>query len=127
MLTFLKFCLNFALKVLVKFCLINVIKQCFKQLSAIEPSSILSMLRDCLTVQKLAKTLIYLTPYVCTEHIFDSRREICSSHIYNSFGTFCVQIGQIFEAQLDFKLSEKFEIDVIYRFQTFFKDSLCLE
>ena len=41
---------------------------------------------------------------------------------------------QLFEAQWDFKLSEDFEIDVIFirklqffRFQTFFKDSLCLE
>ena len=57
-----------------------------------------------------------------------------SSHLYASFGTFCVQIGQLFKAQRDFKLSEKFEIDVIflpkqrfYRFQTFFKDALFLE
>ena len=48
--------------------------------------------------------------------------------------TFCVQIGQLFEAEWDFKLSEEFEIDVIflwkqpfYRFQAFFKDSLCLQ
>ena len=25
--------------------------------------------------------------------------EVCSSHLYASFGTFCVQIGQFFEAQ----------------------------
>ena len=60
--------------------------------------------------------------------------EIDSSHLNASFGTFCVQIGQIFELQWDFKLSEKFEIDLIflqkqhfYRFQAFFKDSLSLQ
>ena len=66
--------------------------------------------------------MIYLTPYECTERI------------YASFGTFFVQICQLFDAQRDFKLSEEFEIDVnflrkqqFYRFQTFFKDSLCLQ
>ena len=56
--------------------------------------------------------------------------EVVSSHIYASSGTFC---DQIFEAQWDFKLSEEFEIDVIFlrkqrfcRFRTFFKDSLKL-
>ena len=49
------------------------------------------------------------TPYVCTERIFDSRPfmhifektliEDGSSHIYASFVTFCVLIGQLFEAQ----------------------------
>ena len=33
------------------------------------------------------------------------------SHICASFGTFCVQIGQLFEAQRDFKHLEEFEID----------------
>ena len=54
--------------------------------------------------------------------------EVGSSHIYASFGTFCFQIGQLFEAEWDFKLSEEFEIDVIflrkhrfYRFHTFSK------
>ena len=40
--------------------------------------------------------------------------EVGSSHLYDSFGTFCVQIGQLFEAQGDFKLSEEFEIDFIF-------------
>ena len=60
--------------------------------------------------------------------------EVDSLHIYASFGTFNVQIGQLSEAQWDFKLSEKFEIDDIFLrrqpivdFQTYFKDSLCLE
>ena len=63
--------------------------------------------------------------------------EVGSSRLYASFGSFCVQIGQLFEAhsaQWDFKLSEEFEIDVIfhrkqwfYRFQTFSKDSLWLQ
>ena len=53
---------------------------------------------------------------------------------FTSFGTLFVQNGQLFEAQWDFKLSEEFEIDVIflwkqrfYRFHTFFTYSLCLE
>ena len=46
--------------------------------------------------------------YVCTEQIFDSSPfmffektciEVVSSHLYASFGTFYVQIGQSFEAQ----------------------------
>ena len=60
--------------------------------------------------------------------------EVGSSNLYASFNTFCVQIGQLFEAQWDFKLSEELEIEVIFlrkqrfhSFQTFFKDSLCLE
>ena len=60
--------------------------------------------------------------------------EVDRSHFYASFGTFCVQIGQLFESLQDFKLSEKFEIDLVflqkqrfYRFQTFFKDSLNLQ
>ena len=60
--------------------------------------------------------------------------EVSSYHIYASFGTFYVYIGQLFEAQWDFKHSEEFEIDVVflrkrrfYLFQTFFKDSLSLE
>ena len=60
--------------------------------------------------------------------------EVGSSHLYASFGTFCVQIDQLFETQWDFKLSEEFEIDVIflrkqrfYSFLTFFKISLCLD
>ena len=49
--------------------------------------------------------------YVCTERIFDSPTfmynkillkktlvENVTSHLYASFGTFCVQIGQLFEA-----------------------------
>ena len=57
--------------------------------------------------------------------------EVGSSHLYASFGIFCVQIGQLFEAQWDLKFSEKFEIYVIllqkqrfYLFQTFFKQQL---
>ena len=51
--------------------------------------------------------------YVCIVRICDSRKfmynksflkkllkEVGSSHIYASFGIFCVQIGQLFEAQL---------------------------
>ena len=60
--------------------------------------------------------------------------EIGSSHLYASFGTFCVQIGQLFEEQWFFKLSKEFEIDDIFLrnqwfvdVQAFFKESLCLE
>ena len=34
--------------------------------------------------------------------------EVCSLHLYASFGTFCVQIGQLFAAQWVFKHSEEF-------------------
>ena len=34
--------------------------------------------------------------------------EVCSPHLYASFGTFCVQIGQLFVAQWVFKHSEEF-------------------
>ena len=34
--------------------------------------------------------------------------EVGSSHLYASFGTFCVQIGQLFAAQWVFKHSEEF-------------------
>ena len=67
-------------------------------------------------VHCLAKTWICLTPYTCTERTFDSRPfmynkiflkktliEFCSLHLYASFGTFCVQIVQFFEAQWVFE------------------------
>ena len=57
----------------------------------------------------LQKTWIYLTPYVCTERF--ALIEVGSSHLCASFGTFCVQIGQLVEAEWDFKLLEEFEID----------------
>ena len=65
----------------------------------------------------------------CKTFFFEKTlNELGSSHLYASFSTFCVQIGQLFEAQWELK------IDVIllrkrrfYRFQTFFKDSLCFE
>ena len=40
--------------------------------------------------------------------------KVDSSHLCASFGTFYVQIGKLFESQWDFKLSEEFEIDVIF-------------
>ena len=104
-----------------------------------------TFLNETIWIQCLAKTWIYLTPYVLNEFLTADRSfstkyfwkisyRIGSSHLYASFGTFCVKIGQLFEAQWDLKLSKEFEIDVIflrkhrfYRFRTFFKDSLCLE
>ena len=54
----------------------------------------------------------FSTQYVCTERIFDNQEFVCNknvlknlfviiycSHIYASFGTFCVQIGQLFTTQ----------------------------
>ena len=66
-----------------------------------------------------------------TINYFWKNSEVDSSHLYASFGTFCVQIVQLFEAQWDFKLSEEFEIYALfirkqrfYHFKTFFKDLL---
>ena len=95
----------------------------------------------------LAKTWIYLTPYVCNKRIFDSRTfmhhkifkkttyiEVGSSHIYASFGTFCVQIGQLFEAQCVFEKCMKTvkslfskESDVFFELLQKFKVSLRLD
>ena len=46
--------------------------------------------------------------------------EVYSSHLYASFGTFYVQIGQLFEAQWDFKLSEEIE-DIFLRKQRIYE------
>ena len=88
------------------------------------------------------KDWIYFTPYrhmywmnfwqatiQVKQNIFEKNLiEVCSSHLYFSFGYFCVQIGKLFEAKWDFKHSEEFEIDKIFlrkqwfdRFQTFSK------
>ena len=75
---------------------------------------------------------MYVLNKFLQQNIFEKTlMEDGSSHLYASFGTFCVQIGQLFEAQRDFKITEGFEIEVIflrkqrfYRFQTFFEDSL---
>ena len=60
--------------------------------------------------------------------------EFCSSHIYTSFGTFCVQIGQFLEAQWVFEKCLKTvkslfskEIDVDFEFLRKFKVTLLLE
>ena len=43
------------------------------------------------------------------QHIFEKNLiEVCSSYLYNSFGTFWVQIGKFFEARWIFKHSEEF-------------------
>ena len=72
--------------------------------------------RRACSLQKLGKTWIYLTLDVCLERIFDSRPfmyneiflkktliEVGSSNLYASFGTFCVRIGHLFEAQRVFE------------------------
>ena len=75
------------------------------------------------------------------QNIFEKTHvEIGRSHLYASFGTFYVQIGQLFAAQwviLNIRLfknnPKNSEIDIFLRwewfvvFQTYFKDSLCLE
>ena len=69
-----------------------------------------------------------------TKYFWKNSDKGFSSHIYASFDIICFQICQSFEAQWDFKLWEEFEKDLIfvrkqrfYRFQTFYKDSLCLQ
>ena len=60
--------------------------------------------------------------------------EVGSSHLYTSFGTFCVQIGQLFEAEWVFENCRKTvkslflkENDVDFKFFQKFKVSLRLE
>ena len=60
--------------------------------------------------------------------------EVGSSHLYASFGTFCVQIGRLLEAQWVFEKCMKTvkslfstENDVDFEFFWRFKVSLCLE
>ena len=62
--------------------------------------------------------------------------EACSPDLYASFGTFCVQIGQLFEAQWVFEVCLKVDESMLcYRrkmssisvFFRIFKDSLCRE
>ena len=93
-----------------------------------------------------AKTWIYLTPYVCTERIFDSQPfmhkknileknvlEVGSPNIYASFGTFCVKIGQLITAQCAFKHYEEFRnrrhfpsIRAIFRFYEHNSETRCV-
>ena len=63
--------------------------------------------------------------YVCTEQIFDSqptihtqqnnfeknRTEVCCQYLYASFGTFCVQISQLFVALDRIPKSTTFSLD----------------
>ena len=95
-----------------------------------------------INLQKVAKNGIYLTPYICSERISD-RQPFMNNKIFlkkalievdRSFGTFCVQIGQVFKSRWDFIPSKNFEINLIflkkqrfYRFQRFFKESLWLQ
>ena len=47
-------------------------------------------------------------PTVFVQDIFEKTLlEVCSPHLYASFGTFCVQIGQSFEAQWVFEVCLK--------------------
>ena len=57
----------------------------------------------------------FLTAVHVQQNIFEKTLiEVGSSLLYASFGIFWVQIGQLVEAQWDFKLLEEFEIDVIF-------------
>ena len=69
-----------------------------------------------------------------TKYFWKTLIEAGSSHLYSSFGTFCVQIGQLFEAQWVFEKCLKtvkslFSKENVVDFQFFrkFKVSLCLE
>ena len=54
------------------------------------------------------------TVYV-QQNIFEKTLiKIGSSHLYASFGEFCVQIGRLVGSQWDFKLSEYFETNAIF-------------
>ena len=53
-----------------------------------------------------------------TKYFWKTTIELYSSHLYASFGTFCVKIGRIFETQRYSKFREEIEIDLI-----FFKNS----
>ena len=60
--------------------------------------------------------------------------EVSSPHFYASFGTFCVQIGQLLGAQWVFKHSKEFRNRLHFpsktvncRFSTYFKDSLSFQ
>ena len=73
--------------------------------------------------------------YIVQQNIFEKPLlEVCSSHLYASFGTFCVQIAQLFEAQWVFEKCMKTvkslfskENDVDFEFFRKFNVSLCLE
>ena len=65
-----------------------------------------------------------------------THKEVRSPLLYASFGTFCVQIGQLFAPlhSESLNIRKNSEIDDIFlrrqqivNFQTYFKDSLCLE
>ena len=69
----------------------------------------------------------------CTTEYFIDKilLEVYSSHLHASFGTFCVQIAQLFEVQRALKHSQEFKIGYIFlrkrRFvdvHTLFKGSL---
>ena len=66
-----------------------------------------------------------------TQHWNKTIEEVCIPHLYASFGTFCVQIGQLLAARWVFKHSEInyifFRCQRFVDFQTYFKDSLWLE
>ena len=54
-----------------------------------------SVAHGCSTCSYVTNQLNFVEKAVETETL----KKIGSSHIYASFGTFCVQIGQLFEAQ----------------------------
>ena len=73
-------------------------------------------------IQLQSKQTFRVITYVCTDRIFDSRLfsvhvqknifkqtiiEVCTSHLYASFGIFCVQMGHLFVTQWDFEHLEE--------------------
>jgi len=53
-------------------------------------------------------TLLTATHLCATKYFWKKITEVCSPHLYASFGTPCVQIVQLFKAQWVFKHSEEF-------------------
>ena len=78
---------------------------------------------------------MYWTTVHAKKNIFEKTLiEIDTSHLYASFGTFYVQIGQLFEAEWVFENCKKTvkslflkESDVDFEFFRKFKVSLCLD
>ena len=75
-----------------------------------------------------------LTAYRATVHVQQIFLKKNLKKIYASFGIFCVQIGQLFEAQQIFQGCLKIDKSLVSKENVFdfeffrkFKDSLCLE
>ena len=74
-----------------------------KSRSQLMPSKFITLVsKRLLTLTKIGRNQIYTaSPAVHVQRNFFEKTliEVGSSHIHASFGTFCFQIGQLFEAQ----------------------------